>query len=214
MNENLFETQYDLTRKSKLKKFYEANKISIFLTSLILIIILAFLFFYFEAQKNKKILLSENYISAKIYLENGDKSKSINMLKTIIFANESTYSVLALFLIVNENLIEDQLELSNLFDHLLKNNKFELEIKNLIIFKKALLQSNYVNELVLLETIKPLINNDSLWKPHALLLLGDYFVSKKQYIKAKEFYLEILPLKNLHKEMYNQVRSRLALLNK
>jgi len=26
MNENLFEAQYDVTKKSKLKKFYEANK--------------------------------------------------------------------------------------------------------------------------------------------------------------------------------------------
>ena len=34
----------------------------------------------------------------------------------------------------------------------------------------------------LLETVKPLINSETVWKPHALLLLGDYFASKHEYL--------------------------------
>ena len=212
MNENLFQAQYDVTKKSKLKKFYEANKILIFLVILTLIIAFASFSFYSEAKKKKKILLADDYLIAKIYLENGDRNKVKNILKTIIFANDSTYSTLSLFLILNENLIVDQVELSNLFDHVLENNKFEKEIKNLIIFKKALFQSNFVNELELLEAVKPLINTETVWKPHALLLLGDYFASKKEYLKAKEFYVQILSLKNLHKELYNHARSQLIFI--
>ena len=209
MNENLFEAQYDVTKKSKLKKFYEVNKILIFSVILILIIAIASVSFYSETKEKKKILLSDNYLAAKVYLENGDRNKVKNILKTIIFANDSTYSTLSLFLILNENLIVDQGELSNLFDHVLENNKFEKEVKNLIIFKKALFQSNFVSELELLDAVKPLINTETVWKPHALLLLGDYFASKKEYLKAKEFYMQILSLKNLHKELYNQARSQL-----
>ena len=212
MNENLFETQYDVTKKSKLKKFYEVNKILIFSVILILIIAIASVSFYSETKEKKKILLSDNYLAAKVYLENGDRNKVKNILKTIIFANDSTYSTLSLFLILNENLIVDQRELSNLFDHVLENNKFEKEVKNLIIFKKALFQSNFVSELELLETVKPLTNTETAWKPHALLLLGDYFASKKEYLKAKEFYVQILSLKNLHKELYNQARSQLIFI--
>ena len=212
MNENLFETQYDVTKKSKLKKFYEANKILIFLTVLIIIIAIASVSFYSETKEKKKILLADNYLTAKVYLENGDENKAKSVLKTVIFANNSTYSALSLFLILNENLIADQEELSNLFDHVLENNKFEKEIKNLIIFKKALFQSNFVSELELLEAVKPLINTDTIWKPHALLLLGDFFASKKEYVKAKEFYMQILSLKNLHKELYNQARSQLIFI--
>ena len=212
MNENLFETQYDVTKKSKLKKFYEVNKILIFSVILILIIAIASVSFYSETKEKKKILLSDNYLAAKVYLENGDRNKVKNILKTIIFANDSTYSTLSLFLILNENLIVDQGELSNLFDHVLENNKFEKEVKNLIIFKKALFQSNFVNELELLDAVKPLINTETVWKPHALLLLGDYFASKKEYLKAKEFYVQILSLKNLHKELYNQARSQLIFI--
>ena len=212
MNENLFETQYDVTKKSKLKKFYEVNKILIFSVILILIIAIASIIFYSETKEKKKILLSDNYLAAKVYLENGDRNKVKNILKTIIFANDSTYSTLSLFLILNENLIVDQGELSNLFDHVLENNKFEKEVKNLIIFKKALFQSNFVSELELLDAVKPLINTETVWKPHALLLLGDYFASKKEYLKAKEFYVQILSLKNLHKELYNYARSQLIFI--
>ena len=212
MNENLFETQYDVTKKSKLKKFYEVNKILIFSVILILIIAIASVSFYSETKEKKKILLSDNYLAAKVYLENGDRNKVKNILKTIIFANDSTYSTLSLFLILNENLIVDQGELSNLFDHVLENNKFEKEVKNLIIFKKALFQSNFVSELELLDAVKPLINTETVWKPHALLLLGDYFASKKEYLKAKEFYVQVLSLKNLHKEIYNHARSQLIFI--
>ena len=212
MNENLFETQYDVTKKSKLKKFYEVNKILIFSVILILIIAIASVSFYSETKEKKKILLSDNYLAAKVYLENGDRNKVKNILKTIIFANDSTYSTLSLFLILNENLIVDQGELSNLFDHVLENNKFEKEVKNLIIFKKALFQSNFVSELELLDTVKPLISTETVWKPHALLLLGDYFASKKEYLKAKEFYVQILSLKNLHNELYNHARSQLIFI--
>ena len=212
MNENLFEAQYDVTKKSKLRKLYEKNKVLIFSTILILIITIASISYYLEIKEKKKILLTENYIEAKVYLENGDRNKAKNILKTIIFANDSTYSTLSLFLILNENLIEEEKELFSLFDHVLKNNKFEKEVRNLIIFKKALFQSNSVSEIELLETVNPLINTETLWKPHALLLLGDYFVSKQEYLKAKGFYIQTLSLKNLHKELYEQARSQLMLI--
>ena len=199
MNENSFEAQYDVTKKSKLRKFYEESKVLIFSTVLILIITIASISYYLEVKEKKKILLAESYIEAKIYSENGDRDKAINILKTVIFANDSTYSTLSLFLILNESLIVEQKELLHLFDHVLRNNKFEKEVRNLIIFKKALFQSNSVSEIELLETVNPLINTETLWKPHALLLLGDYFVSKREYLKAKEFYIQILALKNLHK---------------
>ena len=212
MNENLLEAQYDITKKSKLKRFYEKNRISIFSIILIVTIIIVFFSFYSANKEKKKKFLAESYIEAKILLETGEKNKAKDILKTIILSNNSTYSSLSLFLILNENLIVDQKELLNLYNHLLENNKFEKEVKNLIIFKKALFQTNFENESELLETAKPLLNSDTVWKPHILLLLGDYFVSKKQNLKAKEFYIKILSLKNLHKELYDQARSQLMLI--
>ena len=80
------------------------------------------------------------------------------------------------------------------------------------IYKKALLNSDFVNESELLESIRPLLNTETLWKPHGLLLLGDYFVSKKEYIKAVEFYQKIFTIKNLQKDLYNHAGSQLAMI--
>ena len=213
MSENLFEAQYDLTKKSRIKRFYESNKIFIFSFILILIILFGSFSFYLEKQERKKILLSENYIQAKIYLENGNKNEALNTLKKVIFANDSTYSTLSFFLILNQNLISDYKEISALYDHLLENNNFEKELRNLLIYKKSLFSSNSVSETELLETIKPLLHTDTLWKPHALLLLGDYFMSKGENIKAREFYQQILSMNNLHKDLYVQAKSQLVIIN-
>ena len=54
MAEDLFEAQYDITKKSKLKKFYELNKILIFSSILILIIVFGSFNFYLEKKRKRK----------------------------------------------------------------------------------------------------------------------------------------------------------------
>ena len=95
---------------------------------------------------------------------------------------------------------------------ILENNNFEKEVRNLLIYKKALFNSNFITESELLEDIKPLLNSETLWKPHALLLLGDYFASKGEYLKAREFYIQILSINNLQKDIYDQAISQLAFI--
>ena len=213
MPENLFETQYDLTKKTKLREFYESKKILIYSSILSLIIIIASYAYYLESSEKKKIYLSENYIQAKVYLERGNKTKAVEILRDVIFSNDPTYSTLSFFMMLNENLISSKQEVSNLFDHLLENNKFDKEIRNLLLYKKILYKSNYVEESKMLEEIKPLLNNkESVWKGHALLLLGDFYFSKKEYIKAKDFYSEILSTENLQQDLYNQAKSKLVFI--
>jgi len=212
MDENLIEARYNITKKSKLRRFYESNKILIFSSIFVLAIILISFSVYFENKEKNKILLSENYVQAKIYLENGNKDEAISLLKKVIFANDPTYSTLSFFIILNQNLVTDLEELSTLFDYLLNNIKFEKEVINLLIYKKALFNSNFISESKLLNDIQPLLNTETLWKPHALLLMGDYFVAKKEYIKAKEFYTQILLINNLQKDFYDQARSKLIFI--
>ena len=213
MADNFIEAQYDITKKSKMLKFYQENKILIYSIIFFILIIIGSTFFYLEKKEKDNIALANSYIEAKIYLENGDKNKAKEILTNIIYKSNSTYSAMSLFLILNKNLIEDKKELFNLFDYILKNKKFDDEIKNLILFKKALFQSNFSTELELLEVTKPILNSNSLWKPYTLLLLGDYFASKKEYKKAKEFYMKILTISNLQKELYDHAKSQLTLIN-
>ena len=213
MDENLIKSPDSVTLKDKLIKFYTTNKILIFSGVIFLIILVISFSFYAEIIKNKKKILAENYIQAKIFLEDGKKDKAKGILKDIVLSDGETYSALSLFLILNENLINDKEEISSLFDQVLENNKFEKEVKNLILLKKALFLSNFVDETELLESVKPLISADTLWKPHTLLLLGDFFAAKQENIKAKEFYAQVLSLKKLHPDLYEQARSQLILIS-
>ena len=212
MTDNLFAVEYDITKKSKLKVLYEKNKIYLFVFVFILIILVSSLFYYNKSIENKKILIAENYIQAKIYLESGKTQKASSILKKTILENDPVYSSLSFFMLISQNLVTDNKEISELFEHLLKNNKFDKEIKNLIIYKKTLFTSNYINESEIIEELRPLTSNESIWKPHALHLLGDYFVSKKEYKKAKDFYAQILTIKNLQNNLYDQAQSKLGLI--
>ena len=213
MADDLIEAQYDITKKSKMLKFYQENKILIYSIIFFILIIIGSTFFYLERKEKNNIALADSYIEAKIYLENGDKNKAKEILTNIIYKSSSTYSAMSLFVILSKNLIADKEELYNLFDYILKNKKFDDEIKNLILFKKALFQSNFSTELELLKIVEPILNSDSLWRPYALLLLGDYFASKKEYKKAKDFYMQILTIKNLQRELYDHAILQLASMN-
>ena len=117
-------------------------------------------------------------------------------------------------MVLDNNLVTDYNEINVLFDHLLQNNEFDKELKNLLLYKKALYNSNHQDESKLLEEIKPLLSEkESVWKAHALLLLGDYFVSKKENYKAKDFYTQILSMKNLQEDLYDQAKSQLLLIS-
>ena len=60
---------------------------------------------------------------------------------------------------------------------------------------------------------KAKLNNDkTVWKAHALLLLGDFYFSKEELLKAKDFYTQVLLIKNLQKDFYKHANSKLALI--
>jgi tetratricopeptide (TPR) repeat protein len=211
MADDLFRTQYDVSTQSKWKKFYYSYKILIYAAIFVVLFCFGFYSYYLDSVQKNKISISEDYVKAKVYLDNGERDQALSYLKKIIFENDPTYSTLSFFLILNENLIDDTQEILNFFNHLLSDIKYEKEIKNLLIYKRALFKSNFAEESVILEDLKPLLSSNTVWKPHALLLLGDYFSHKKENIKAIEFYSKILSIKNLRQDFYQLVQSKMLL---
>ena len=213
MSENSFEAKYDITKKNKLLLLYNNNKFLIIFCVLLTIVLTVSFNFYLKKLEKNRILLTEDFIDSKILLQNDNKIEALSKLKKIIYANDSTYSILSFFLILNQNLITDKQELLTLFNHVLKNNKFETELQDLFIYKKLLFFSSSLNESEILKEAMPLINDNSLWKPHALILLGDYYISKNQYLKAKEFYNKIILLENLQRDFYEHAKFQLSFIN-
>ena len=104
MDENIFETQAHLEKRSKVREFYNNNKKIIFSILSILIAFLIYLNFYIESKKNKHITLSDSYIDAKIYIEYGEDEKAIKVLKDIIKSKNDTYAALSLFLLIDKTI--------------------------------------------------------------------------------------------------------------
>jgi len=213
MTEKIIQSEYDVTKKSRILRFYDFHKKKIYIIFSILIITIISFVIYLNIKEKNKILISDNYIEAKIYLEKGEKAKARDLLKQTIKSNDSTYSLLSLYLLQQQKLIVDEKELSDLYNYLLKEVNFKKDQKELLIFKKALIDSNFASESELLKLISPLVSGNSIWKAQALLFLGDYFYEKKENFKAKEFYLKILDIKNLNKEMYSEAQRQLSLIS-
>ena len=212
MKDNSIEAQYDISKKSRLQKFYENNKIFVYSILFILIFLLISTNFYLSRIENKRVLLADNFVQSKILLEKGEKIESLKLLKENVYANDKTYSTLSFYLILNKKLMDNNIEILEIFDHILKNNKFENETRNLLIYKKLLVSSNFAEESIILEIAKPVLNSENYWKPHALLLIGNYYFSKKQFIKAKDFYLQILIINNLDSYLYNEAKLQFSFI--
>ena len=44
------------------------------------------------------------------------------------------------------------------------------------------------NEIELISLLNPIINSESIWKKEAITILGDYFLSKNEEVKANNYY--------------------------
>jgi len=196
------------TRNERIKKFFLNNKKK-FLATIISFIILILSFYLYQIYENKnRLQLSEKYNSAIIEYNKIEKQKTISIMKEIIENKDSTYSPLALYFLLDNNLIDNKEEINNLFDTIIQIS-LETEIKNLIIYKKALYNANFVEEKELLEILKPIIQSESIWKSHGLYLVAEYFYSKNEKQKSKEFYEKIISTSNANKDLILEAQKRL-----
>ena len=116
---------------------------------------------------------------------------------------------LALYFIIDNEINATSEEINKYFDVLINEVKLDEEIKNLIIYKKGLFNSDFETENNLLNILNPLINSESVWKSHALYLMAEYFYSKGQKQKAKEFYDKIVSLENSNENIKSEVQKKL-----
>ena len=197
------------TRKEKIKVFFvkNAKKIIILISTLVLILFGYFLFKEFE--KKNKVKLADRYNFAKIEFISGDKNNVKNELIDIVNEKDRTYSPLALYFLIDNNIISENKEINELFDIVINEINLEKEIKNLVIYKKALFNSDSASENNLIQILNPIINSDSVWKSHALYLMAEYFYYKNHKQKSKEFFNQILTLENSNPNIKIEAEKRL-----
>ena len=196
------------TRVTLIKNFFKNNFKKILIIIITVLIILISFFSIEEIKKRKKNKLAEAY---NTIIFNSDKFSELEikekMIK-IVNSKVNTYSALALYYLIDNNIINDDDEIKDLFDIVISINK-DLELKNLVIFKKALYFSDKFEEVELLKILNPVLNSESIWKQHGLLLMGDFYFHKNQMNKAKVIFQKITELSNVNPKLRIEVEKRL-----
>ena len=197
------------TRNEKIINFFINNKKNIIIGFTIITITVIGYLSMMEMKKRAGIKLANQFYITKINFKIEDKQKTITQLTNLINEKDKTYSPLALYFLIDNNLIDSTRLVNRLFDKIINETNLDKEIKNLIIYKKALFNSDFVSENNLLQILNPIINSDSIWKSHALYLLAEYFYSQNESQKAKEFFDQILILPNSNPDIKLETLKRL-----
>ena len=199
------------TRNEKIRNFFINNKNKIIFGLIILVIIVSSVYGYDKYLTNKKKEISDNYNSITIEYSESKKEETANKLIEIINKKDPTYSPLSLYFIIDNNLVSDETVTYNLFNTIIEETSLDKEIKNLVIYKKALFYIEEIddNENGLLDILNPIIKSESVWKSHALYLIAEYCYSKNQKQKSKEFFEKIISLENANPDIIKEVQKRL-----
>ena len=197
------------TRNEKIRNFFVNNKKTLLTFVVIIIAILFGYFAYEEYKENKKLEISDQYNSAVTKYSEENKEITKNSLVDLVYKNNPTYSPLSLYFIIDNKLITDKSEINDLFDNIIEEVSLDKEIKNLIIYKKALYNADSSEENELLEILKPITNSESIWKAQALYLIAEYFYSKDEKQKSKEFFNQIILIDNANQYLKTEAQKRL-----
>ncbi|WP_435167068.1 hypothetical protein [Candidatus Pelagibacter bacterium nBUS_28] len=197
------------TRQEKVRNFFVNNKNKIISTIVVLVIILVGAYSFDSYKTNKKKEISNKFNSTTLSHSENTKELTIQNLVEIINEQDPTYSPLSLYFIIDNKLISNQSEINSYFDILIEKTSLDEEIKNLVIYKKALFNADQAQESDLLNILNPLNNSKSVWKSHALYLMAEYFYSKDQKQKSKEFFNQIVSLEDANPDIKLQAQKRL-----
>ena len=196
------------TRIEKIKNFFSNNYLKL-LGSLVLILSVLFSYFgYQEFKKRAKLEVAEIYNQITLKEITIENTKDIEQLVEIIKEKDPIYSALSLYFIIENDLVNDQNEINNFFDLVIKSQE-EKEIKNLIIYKKAMFNADEISENEILDILNPILKSESVWKSHALLLMADYFEHSNNLIKSKNFLEEIVNSELANNEIRIEAERRL-----
>ena len=197
------------TRKEKIKNFFINYKKKIIFILILIVLLLISFFLYQDYRLGIKEKLSDKYNIVVTKFESGKKENIENEFKEIINEKDKTYSPLAFYFLIDNQLISSQDEINKYFDILINELDLEDEIKNLTIYKKGLYNSDFADENQLLDILNPIIKSESIWNSHALYLMAEYYFAKNEKQKSKEFFSQIVSLENVNTKIQLEAQKRL-----
>jgi len=183
MSDETLNTKY----QKKITSFIKKNLKNVIILLVLIVIILLSFIIYKNLEEKKNIQLSEKYTQAVILLNQKQSDESKLLLEDIIKKKNKFYSPLALYLIIDRKLENDPKKIIVFFDKILKIKSIDKENLNLITIKKSIFLFKSGKEELVIKTLNPIINSNSVWRNMAIKLLSDYFLFNNQKGKADEY---------------------------
>ncbi len=197
------------TRNEKIKNFFLENKRKIIIFFLLITIFIIGFFIFLNFKEKKKIELANYYNDITLNFSTNNISQTKEKLIEVIYKNDSTYSPLALYFLIDNEVLSEKNKVNKLFDEIIDNVNLSKEIKDLIIYKKGLFNADISTENELIKILSPITNSQSIWKSHALYLIAEFFYSKNEKNKAKEFLNKIINQENGNLKIKMEAQKRI-----
>ena len=219
MNDQEFEIINRETKKQKTIDFVKKNK-NIFFVFILSIIFCVIGYFSYEMYlNNKRSNLANKFNNSVNSHKIGNNENILNNMVEIINSNDKTYSPLALYYLLDNNLISKVKLISNekgiideinkYFDIIIYELSLDQNLVDLNIYKKTLYNADSLTENELLNMVEPILKKENIWQSHAMYLLAEYYYSKGDKEKSLTYYKSIVSKTNSNSEIKLEARKRI-----
>jgi len=211
MSQILNEIEEDLKKDRFIIFFKKYKIIFIILFSLIILSI----FFVVEKKiifENRAKKYTQEYVIILNLINNKNIDEAKNKLEILKNSKINIYKVLAISKLL-ELSKDNKNEQLSILDYAINAN-IDKNDKDLFKIKKALLAFENLDETQFLNLLNPSDFKESPWRVLALEILGDFYLSKGQKIKAKDIYNQAIKISDIPEIFKKDLEKKIKELNK
>ncbi|NKA01073.1 MAG: hypothetical protein EBV81_03550 [Proteobacteria bacterium] len=211
MSQILNEIEEDLKKDRFIIFFKKYKIIFIILFSLIILSI-----FFVVGKKiifeNRAKKYTQEYVIILNLINNKNIDEAKNKLEILKNSKINIYKVLAISKLL-ELSKDNKNEQLSILDYAINAN-IDKNDKDLFKIKKALLAFENLDETQFLNLLNPSDFKESPWRVLALEILGDFYLSKGQKIKAKDIYNQAIKISDIPEIFKKDLEKKIKELNK
>ena len=194
MNQIFNEIEDDL-KQDKFINFYKKYKLIIIIFLSLIILTIAFIVGKNIIFENRAKKYTQEYVVILSLINDKKIAEAKIRLEILKDSKINLYKVLAISKLL-ELSKENKNEQISILDYAIKSN-IEKNDKDLFKIKKALLAFDILDELQFLNLLNPSDFKNSPWRVLSLEVLGDFYLSKGQKIKAKDIYDQAIKISDI-----------------
>jgi hypothetical protein len=211
MSQILNEIEEDL-KKDRFIIFFKKYKIIFIILFLLIILSIFFVVGKNIIFENRAKKYTQEYVIILNLINNKNIDEAKNKLEILKNSKINIYKVLAISKLL-ELSKDNKNEQLSILDYAINFN-IDKNDKDLFKIKKALLAFENLDETQFLNLLNPSDFKESPWRVLALEILGDFYLSKSQKIKAKDIYNQAIKISDIPEIFKKDLEKKIKELNK